>query len=178
MSRPDRLHHRADRAPRGFVSPLVAQKVYSTKRSYRLVEPLIYEGARDSWEVPVGFETDFASIPRVARAIYAPDGPWAPAAVIHDFLYVEAPDVHRTWRKFDGEPTTIADSAGIPLFRPITRGESDRVFYRAMGDLAEMPGVSISRFSRRVIYRAVALFGGWAWSRNRKRDGRVWSGST
>ena len=38
--------------------------------------------------VPVGFETDLASIPFWARWIFKPDGKYAKAAVIHDWLYV------------------------------------------------------------------------------------------
>ncbi len=37
--------------------------------------------------VPVGFVTDFASIPRVFWQILRPDGEYAYAAVIHDYLY-------------------------------------------------------------------------------------------
>lgn len=37
--------------------------------------------------VPVGFETDLATIPWPVNIFFRPDGPWAKAAVIHDFLY-------------------------------------------------------------------------------------------
>lgn len=39
--------------------------------------------------VPVGFVTDFASIPRVFWSVLRPDGDYAYAAVIHDYLYWE-----------------------------------------------------------------------------------------
>jgi hypothetical protein len=39
--------------------------------------------------VPIGFVTDFASIPRVFWSILPKDGPYAFAAVIHDHLYWE-----------------------------------------------------------------------------------------
>jgi len=55
--------------------------------------------------VPAGFDTDYASIPRIFWAIYAPDGSYAEAAVVHDFLY---------WAQ------------------PIERAEADEVFYEAM----------------------------------------------
>ncbi|WP_210249059.1 MULTISPECIES: DUF1353 domain-containing protein [unclassified Bradyrhizobium] len=38
-------------------------------------------------EVPAGFVTDFASIPRIFWSIFRPDGDYAHAAVIHDYLY-------------------------------------------------------------------------------------------
>jgi hypothetical protein len=37
--------------------------------------------------VPVGFVTDFASIPRVAWSILPPDGDYTYPAVVHDYLY-------------------------------------------------------------------------------------------
>lgn len=39
--------------------------------------------------VPVGFVTDFASIPRVLWSVLPPDGQYAYAAVVHDYLYWE-----------------------------------------------------------------------------------------
>jgi hypothetical protein len=39
--------------------------------------------------VPIGFVTDFASIPRVFWSLLRPDGEYSYAAVIHDFLYWE-----------------------------------------------------------------------------------------
>lgn len=37
--------------------------------------------------VPAGFVTDFASIPRLGWSILSPYGPYAPAAIVHDYLY-------------------------------------------------------------------------------------------
>lgn len=42
-------------------------------------------------EVPVGFVTDFASIPRVFWSVLPPDGTYTYAAIIHDYLYWEQP---------------------------------------------------------------------------------------
>jgi len=42
----------------------------------------------DGWRVPEHFLTDFASIPRVLRWLFDPNGaPWQIAAVAHDYLY-------------------------------------------------------------------------------------------
>lgn len=38
-------------------------------------------------EVPVGFVTDFASVPRLFWRIVPPWGAYSPAAVVHDYLY-------------------------------------------------------------------------------------------
>lgn len=39
------------------------------------------------WCVPAGFQTDFASIPRIFWNILPPIGPYAQAAIVHDYLY-------------------------------------------------------------------------------------------
>lgn len=55
-----------------------------------LLAPLIY---KTTWnrviKVPVGFETDFASIPRAVQVLpgFSPNGKSRSAAVLHDFLY-------------------------------------------------------------------------------------------
>jgi hypothetical protein len=38
-------------------------------------------------QVPIGFVTDFASIPRVFWTVLPPDGTYTYAAIIHDYLY-------------------------------------------------------------------------------------------
>ena len=37
-------------------------------------------------EVPVGYKTDFASVPRVFWRIFPPHGKYVPASVVHDYL--------------------------------------------------------------------------------------------
>lgn len=46
-------------------------------------------GAFQPVRVPIGFVTDFASIPRVFWSIMRPDGLYSYAAIIHDYLYWE-----------------------------------------------------------------------------------------
>jgi Protein of unknown function (DUF1353) len=45
------------------------------------------EGSGDTIDVPVGFRTDFASVPRVLWVFLPPWGRYGNAAVIHDYLY-------------------------------------------------------------------------------------------
>lgn len=56
---------------------------------WRLDAPLRYQSnaASDVIEVPAGFVTDFATVPRVPVAYLLFDGYGDRAAVIHDFLY-------------------------------------------------------------------------------------------
>ena len=44
-------------------------------------------GRQEAVEVPTGFVTDFASIPRVFWSVLRPDGEYTYPAIIHDFLY-------------------------------------------------------------------------------------------
>lgn len=56
----------------------------------KLLEPLIYwtEVERiGKIIVPVGFETDYASVPRGLWNLFPPNGKYAPGAVVHDYLY-------------------------------------------------------------------------------------------
>lgn len=51
-----------------------------------LLEPLVYQGKRESFTVPAGFVTDFASVPRVATWLVPRFGRYTLAAVLHDWL--------------------------------------------------------------------------------------------
>ena len=62
--------------------------------------------------VPTGFVTDMASIPRVFWSALRPDGTYAYAAIIHDYLY---------W------------------YQTCTRADADKVFKHAMEDLGVEP---------------------------------------
>jgi len=61
------------------------------RRIKRLTEPLLYSCKVRAMfcraVIPEGFETDLASIPWPVCLIFRPDGPWARAAVLHDWLY-------------------------------------------------------------------------------------------
>jgi hypothetical protein len=65
----------------------------------RFVEPIYFLTQPTTWRpnqppssfaevtVPTGFVTDFASIPQLFWSLLRPDGEYAHAAVIHDYLY-------------------------------------------------------------------------------------------
>ncbi|AOZ01304.1 hypothetical protein BKK81_12110 [Cupriavidus sp. USMAHM13] len=60
---------------------------------WRLVEPLVYQSdvAGRTFEVPPGFETDLASVPRLPVVYLLAGGTSNEAAVVHDFLYTKHP---------------------------------------------------------------------------------------
>lgn len=54
--------------------------------SWRLTAPFTFVGRRGAITVPEGFRTDLASVPRLLHPLFPPDGEYAEAAVIHDYL--------------------------------------------------------------------------------------------
>lgn len=83
-------------------------------------------------KVPVGYVTDFASVPRIFWSIIPPYGPCGKAAVIHDYLYNRVSE-----DKFD-------------------RGIADAIFKEALGVLG------VGGWKKWAMYFAVRLFGGLA----------------
>lgn len=77
-----------------FESTLVVEKI--GPRDWILVQDLIFYSIRYHGYViaPAGFQTNFASIPRVLWALLPPVDRYDPAAVIHDAGYANA---LRTW---------------------------------------------------------------------------------
>jgi hypothetical protein len=73
------------------------------------------EGSNDQINVPVGFQTDFASIPRPFWAILPKWGKYGNAAVIHDWLYWSQGRPRRT---ADG---VLLEAMGVLGVRAIVR---------------------------------------------------------
>jgi hypothetical protein len=68
-----------------FCSPLTVTKLPSGR--WMVARAFKYEFKGEIIEVPEGFETDFASVPRGLWNIIPPDGEYTQGAVLHDFLY-------------------------------------------------------------------------------------------
>ena len=105
-------------------------------RIFRLTSPFRYLSEIGEIEVPTGFLTDGASVPRIFWNIFSPFGNYFPAALIHDYLYSKS----STWL--------------------ITRAEVDEIFLDAMKD------VGVGWITRRTIYRAVRLGGWASYKKN------------
>lgn len=91
-----------------FTQPLTVTKIGA--RLWRVEREFTYyigeEGSSDFVTVPVGFKTDFASVPRIFWRILPPDGEYTQASVLHDYMCIN----------------------GI-------KSRADKVFYEAMGVL-------------------------------------------
>lgn len=72
-----------------FTEPLTVTKIDS--KTWRIARAFRYyvgeEDSDDFIDIPEGFETDFASVPRPFWIIFPPDGKYTQSAVLHDYLY-------------------------------------------------------------------------------------------
>jgi hypothetical protein len=97
-------------------------------------------GSGNLIDVTIGFQTDFASVPRLLWWVFPPWGTYGNAAVIHDWLY---------WTQ------RIAG-------KEVAHEDADRIFDEAMGVL------NVDRVTRWCLFHAVLWFGGAAWLRNQE----------
>ena len=122
-----------------FLTPLRVEPVDDNERRWRVLEPFEYVATvgTTSWTitVPVGFITDFASIPRALWSILPPTGRYGKAAVIHDFLYIQA-------------NATIPGTTTVLL-----KAMADKIFLDAMTELG------VPAWQRYPMYEGVRLFG-------------------
>jgi hypothetical protein len=132
-----------------FTTELVVRKL--SDGLWEVREPFEFHlGAEEGPEfvdVPVGFITDFASIPRILWPFLPPTGNYGKAAVIHDKLYVLP---------------IILNVNGT--FRRAERGDADRILREGMEVL------EIGWFTRKIIYLGVRT-GGWLpWRKYREAE--------
>jgi hypothetical protein len=82
--------------------------------TWRLLAPLIWTGTKDdTFTVPVGFVTDFATVPRFLHWLVSPYGAYTRAAVLHDWLLVELAAFEQRDRTDPPPPATSRDADGI-----------------------------------------------------------------
>ena len=123
-----------------ILSDLVVKNVGSGL--WQLTEPLEYHvGNFDSNEiiiVPKDFISDFASIPKPFIGLIPKDGKWTIPSILHDYIY---------------------SLRGKLPNKTYSRKEADDIFDEAM----QVMGVAW--WTRKTMYAAVRLFGGFAWKK-------------
>lgn len=120
---------------RMFISDLVIKPVQGEK--WELVQSLHFILDSDTIiDVPKGFVTDLASIPRIFTPLFPVHGLQTRAAVVHDYLYAERGEVD------DG---------------PFTRKQCDEIF------LLGMEALGVGYLKRMAMYWAVRAGGYFAW---------------
>jgi hypothetical protein len=125
-----------------FSKPLMVTYVRESKNKaiWEITESfryyVSYLHSEEFIDVPVGFQTDFASIPRPLWSIFPPTGKYIKAAVIHDYL-IDNKGVVK-----------INDS-----YTSYSKKRVDEIFLEAM----EVLGVS--KMTRKIMYYSVRAFG-------------------
>jgi len=150
-----------------FTTPLDVRKL-DDGRTWMVLEPFTYHlGTEDSPDyitVPIGFVTDFASVPRGLWNLFPPTGKYGKAAVIHDFLYQNG---GITWEYMIQPNDKSRPPRLITRRRQPTREEADRILFEAMATLKVHPVM------KRLVYWGVRLGGHWAWARGHDSTGGV-----
>ncbi|EFF0758050.1 DUF1353 domain-containing protein [Escherichia coli] len=97
---------------------------------WRVHEPFDFylsDDNSDVIEVPAGFITDLATVPRVFWVILPPDGRYAKAAIIHDYMYDNA---LRTRREADQIFLDGMKVLGVPCWKRMIMYGAVRLFGR------------------------------------------------
>jgi hypothetical protein len=85
---------------------------------WELKTSLRYEGSRESFEVPVGQRTDFASVPRPFVWFLPRYGSYTKAAILHDYLWRErAVKGEMSWVDADGIFRRAMRELHVPFLR-------------------------------------------------------------
>ena len=139
-----------------FTTPLHLEFIDGT--FWVLLAPFIYYvGKKHSDEfllIERGFETDFASIPRIAWPIIGhPAGKHGKAAVVHDWLY-----------RYPDDGVLRVGQFELPVPHPRTRRRCDQIFLEAMKVLG------VGWWKRSAMYFAVRVGGRGAWKKWRKAE--------
>jgi len=88
---------------------------FISERRWILLHDLIYFPSGE--RVPKGFDTDFASIPKLFHGLLSPVGKYAKAAVFHDFGYTSPPARTEAWRKvYDDRFLEMMVASGVGWF--------------------------------------------------------------
>ncbi|ECO0849866.1 DUF1353 domain-containing protein [Salmonella enterica subsp. enterica serovar Newport] len=98
--------------------------------NWRVYEPFAFYLSEDNCdviEVPAGFITDLATIPRIFWSLMPPDGRYAKAAIIHDYLYDNA---LRTKKEADLIFLDGMAVLGVPKWKRIVMYLAVRIFGR------------------------------------------------
>jgi len=114
----------------GLLGPLRVEILPDGRRARLLQAFRVHVGERVI-EAPQGFETDFASVPRVFWRIVPPWGRYSPAAVIHDYLYFTG---HVPRAEADAVFLTLMERLGVPAWKRSVMYRAVRMFGKAAWD--------------------------------------------
>ncbi|EAV6337749.1 TPA: DUF1353 domain-containing protein [Salmonella enterica subsp. enterica serovar Bareilly] len=111
-----------------FTTPAILEMLgHYNWRVYEPFEFYLSEDNSDVISVPAGFVTDLATVPRVFWSVMPPDGKYAKAAIIHDYLYDNA---LRTKKEADLIFLDGMAVLGVPKWKRIVMYLAVRIFGR------------------------------------------------
>jgi len=84
---------------------------------WRLVEPLRYSGNHETFVVPAGFTTDFASVPKALTWLVPRYGRYTKAAILHDYLWGLCREGRFDWTDADGLLRRAMRELDVPFLR-------------------------------------------------------------
>ncbi|EIF0665122.1 DUF1353 domain-containing protein [Salmonella enterica] len=113
-----------------FTTPAILEMLEHYRwRVYEPFEFYLSDDNSDIISVPAGFVTDLATIPRIFWTLLPPDGKYAKAAIIHDYLYDNA---LRTKKEADLIFLDGMTVLGVPKWKRAVMYWAVRVFGRGM----------------------------------------------
>lgn len=113
-----------------FTTPAILEMLgHYNWRVYEPFEFYLSDDNSDIISVPAGFITDLASVPRVFWTLLPPDGKYAKAAIIHDYLYDNA---LRTKKEADLIFLDGMTVLGVPRWKRTVMYWAVRLFGRGM----------------------------------------------
>ena len=127
-----------------FREPLIL-KFLDTNESKRfeVASPFTYYidklGGNLKVSIPIGFRTDFASVPRLFWRVIPPIGLYGKAAVVHDYLC----ENKHAWQ---------IDNQGNSACYMVSRKEADKIFRDAMQVLG------VGKIKRNIMFLGVRLY--------------------
>jgi len=101
-----------------FTGDVVVRELATGEGSrWQLVEPLGYAGRDETFSVPAGFTTDFASVPQALTWLVPRYGRYTKAAILHDYLWGLCREGRFAWADADGLLRRAMRELDVPFLR-------------------------------------------------------------
>ncbi|HGA8806982.1 TPA: DUF1353 domain-containing protein [Salmonella enterica subsp. enterica serovar Saintpaul] len=111
-----------------FTAPAILEMLDHYRwRVYEPFEFYLSDDNSDVISVPAGFVTDLATVPRIFWTLLPPDGKYAKAAIIHDYLYDNALRTKQEADKIFLDGMTVL---GVPKWKRAIMYQAVRLFGR------------------------------------------------
>ncbi|EDV0418050.1 DUF1353 domain-containing protein [Salmonella enterica subsp. enterica] len=113
-----------------FTTPAILEMLgHYNWRVYKPFAFYLSDDESDVIEVPAGFITDLATIPHIFWILLPPDGKYAKAAIIHDYMYATALRTKKEADKIFLDGMTVL---GVPRWKRTIMYYAVRIFGRGM----------------------------------------------